>query len=68
MQKKIVTGDFNRLSTERLSNTLPSMIQIMTPPTRGQAALDVLLTNVGENVADIQIPSKRPPGSGQIIT
>ena len=53
----ILTGDFNRLKTSRLQKHF-KLKQLVKFPTRGNATLDLFLTNVGDHFAT---PEPYPP-------
>ena len=53
----VVTGDFNRLKTCRLQNHF-KLKQLVKFPTRGQATLDLILTNMADKYAE---PESFPP-------
>ena len=53
----VVTGDFNRLKTSRLQNHF-KLKQLVKFPTRGQATLDLILTNMADKYAE---PESFPP-------
>ena len=53
----VVTGDFNRLKTRRLQNHF-KLKQLVKFPTRGQATLDLILTNMADKYAE---PESFPP-------
>ena len=46
----IITGDFNRLNTGRLQSHF-KLKQLVTFPTRGNATLDLVLTNLGDHLS-----------------
>ena len=53
----ILTGDFNRLKTSRLQKHF-KLKQLVKFPTRGNATLDLFLTNMGDHFAT---PEPNPP-------
>ena len=50
----ILTGDFNRLKTSRLQKHF-KLKQLVKFPTRGNATLDLFLTNVGDHFATVAV-------------
>ena len=53
----IITGDFNRLNTGRLQNHF-KLKQLVKFPTRGDAVLDLVLTNMSDHFSSIATPSR----------
>ena len=43
--KIYVMGDFNKVQTDVLTLSLPTLIQLDSPPTRNEAHLDIIITN-----------------------
>ena len=48
----IVAGDFNRRDATRATRDFPDNKQIRTPPTRGQAVLDIILTSFNNQIVN----------------
>ena len=48
----IIAGDFNRRNLARAIGNFPQIKQIQTPPTRGEASLDLVASNMSEILLD----------------
>ena len=51
--KIYVMGDFNKVPTDALTDSIPTLIRLDSPPTRNDAHLDIILTNTADAVREI---------------
>ena len=51
----VAAGDFNRHPHTRIMDEHPDVKLITTPPTRGNATLDMALSNLGEQIKEVRI-------------
>ena len=51
----IVAGDFNRRNARRAVSDFPDIKPILTPPTRGHAVLDIVLSLFNDLLIDLSL-------------
>lgn len=59
-----IMGDFNKMPIVTIANTCPSIELLLSPPTRNDACLDLILTNVKRNalITDVARPLQTETG------
>ena len=58
----VVAGDFNRRDITKAYENYPDINLIDTPPTRGDAHLDLIATNIDINNVTLRNPLSTPEG------
>ena len=60
----IMAGDWNRADTNIALEDFPSIVQIMSAPTRGDELLDITFTNVPSAVTLVEVCMPLVPDAG----